>query len=141
MCLAMSWACPDMSWACPGHVQVMSEAPSNSLLMHFFQFFSIFFNFFSTFFAKNQLCYVKFVNPLPFSELFTWILFIIFHILATEAPSNSLLMHFFQLFSIFFIFFYFFQKKITFFYVKFISPPHVQTFLHQFHTWFFIFWR
>ena len=70
--LGMSWACPGhvlgMSWACPGHVQVMSEAPSNSLLMHFFQFFSIFF---STLFAKNQLCYVKFVNPLHFSELFT----------------------------------------------------------------------
>ena len=145
MCPAMSWACPAMSWACPGHVQVMSEAPSNSLLMHFFSIFFNFFQFFSIFFstlfAKNQLCYVKFVNPLPCSELFTWISFIIFHILATEAPSNSLLMHFFQLFSTFFIFFYFFQKKSLFFYVKFISPPHVQTFLHQFHTWFFIFWR
>ena len=32
-----------MSWTYPGHVQVMSEAPSNSLLMHFFQFISIFF--------------------------------------------------------------------------------------------------
>ena len=77
----------------------------------------------------------------PCSDLFTSISFIIFHILATEAPSNSLLMHFFQLFSIFFNFFYFFQEKSLFFYVKFISPPHVQTFLYQFHKWFFIFWR
>ena len=44
---------PHVSWACPGHVQVMSEAPSNSLLMHFF---SIFFNFFQFFF---QLCLLK----------------------------------------------------------------------------------
>ena len=140
--LGMSCHVLGMSWACPGHVQVMSEAPSNSLLMHFFSIFFNFFQFFfSTLFAKNQLCYVKFVNPLPCSELFTWISFIIFHILATEAPSNSLLMHFFQLFSIFFIFFYFFQEKSLFFYVKFISPPHVQTFLYQFHKWFFIFWR
>ena len=131
----------DMSWTCPGHVQFMSEAPSNSLLTHLFSIFFNFFQLFSTFFAKNQLCYVKFVNPLQFSELFTWISFIIFHILATEAPSNSLLMHFFQLFSIFFNFFYFFLEKSHFFFVKFISPPHVQTFLHQFHKWFFIFWR
>ena len=34
-----------MSLACPGHVQVMSEAPSHSLLMHFFPiFFNFFFN-------------------------------------------------------------------------------------------------
>ena len=38
----------DKSWVCPGHVQAMSVAPSNSLLMNFFQFFSIFF-----FFEKN----------------------------------------------------------------------------------------
>ena len=128
----------DMSWACSSHVRGTQQLAFDAFFFNFFQFFSIFF---STLFAKNQLCYVKFVNPLPCSELFTWISFIIFHILATEAPSNSLLMHFFQLFSIFFNFFYFFQKKSLFFYVKFISPPHVQTFLHQFHTWFFIFWR
>merc|ERR1712051_1107149 len=50
----------------------MSEAPSNSLLMHFFfNFFQFFSIFFSTLFAKNQLCYVKFVNTPPCSELFT----------------------------------------------------------------------
>ena len=137
--LSMSCHVLGMSWACSSHVRGTQQLTFDAFFFNFFQFFSIFF---STLFAKNQLCYVKFVNPLPCSELFTWISFIIFHILATEAPSNSLLMHFFQLFSIFFIFFYFFQKKkITFFYVKFISPPHVQTFLHQFHTWFFIFWR
>ena len=116
--LGMSCHVLGMSWACPGHVQVMSEAPSNSLLMHFFQFFSIFFNFFSTLFAKNQLCYVKFVNPSPCSELFTWIPFIIFHILATEAPSNPLLIHFFPFFSVFFIFFF----------GKLVTPCHVSPF-------------
>ena len=136
--LSMSCHVLGMSWACSSHVRGTQQLTFDAFFFNFFQFFSIFF---STLFAKNQLCYVKFVNPLPCSELFTWISFIIFHILATEAPSNSLLMHFFQLFSIFFNFFYFFQKKSLFFYVKFISPPHVQTFLHQFHTWFFIFWR
>ena len=38
MCPGHVLPCPGMSWACPGHVQVMSEAPSNSLLMHFFRY-------------------------------------------------------------------------------------------------------
>ena len=103
---------------CPGHVLSMFKScqrhPATHFWCIFFQFFSIFFNFFSNLFAKNQLCYVKFVNPLPCSELFTWNSFIIFHILATEVPSNSLLMHFF---SIFFNLFYFFHEKSRFFFL------------------------
>merc|ERR1712051_1046711 len=107
-----------MTWTCPGHVLGMFNSCLTQQLTFdafFFNFFQLFSTFFSTFFAKNQLCYVKFVNPLQFSELFTLISFIIFHILATEAPSNSLLMHSFQLFSTFFNFFYFFQEKSPFF--------------------------
>ena len=134
--------CPEHVLPCPGHVLGMFKScqrhPATRFWCIFFQFFSFFF---STLFAKNQLCYAKFVDPLQFSELVTCMSFIIYHILAAEAPSNSLLMHFFQLFSIFLNFFYFFLEKSHFFFVKFISPPHVQTFLHQFHKWFFIFWR
>ena len=119
MCPAVSWACPAMSWACPGHVLGMFKScqrhPATRFCCIFFNFFQFFSIFFSTLFAKNQLCYVKFVNPSPCSELFTWIPFIIFHILATEAPSNPLLMHFFPfLFNFFEFFFFFFLKKIFF---------------------------
>ena len=106
--------CPGHVLPCPGHVLGMFKScqrhPATRFWCIFFNFFQFFSIFFSTLFAKNQLCYVKFVNPSPCSELFTWIPFIIFHILATEAPSNPLLMHFFPYFSIFFHFFFFFWK-------------------------------
>ena len=123
-----------MSWACSSHVrgtQQLAFAAFFSIFFNFFQFFSIFF---STLFAKNQLCYVKFVNPSPCSELFTWIPFIIFHILATEAPSNPLLMHFFPFFS---IFFHFFLQKKFFFLESWLHPAmlvHFTLVLHlNFH--------
>ena len=50
----------DKSWVCPGHVQAMSVAPSNSLLMIFFQFFSNFF-----FFAKTFIFFWKVGYTLP----------------------------------------------------------------------------
>ena len=114
-CPAMSWDVLGMSWACSSHVRGTQQLAFDAFFFNFFQFFSIFF---STLFAKNQLCYVKFVNPSPCSELFTWNSFIIFHILATEAPSNSLLMHFFSFFFNFFHFFSLFSRKITFFFCK-----------------------
>ena len=125
MCPAMSLAWPgnvlDMSWACSSHVRGTQQLAFDAFFFNFFQFFSIFF---STLFAKNQLCYVKFVNPPPCSELFTWNSFIFFHILATEAPSNSLLMHFFFIFFQFFsIFFTFFKKNHVFFCKIHITPP------------------
>ena len=55
---------------CPGHVLGMFKScqrlPATRFWCIFFQFFSIFF---STLFAKNQLCYVEFVNSSPCSEL------------------------------------------------------------------------
>ena len=111
MCPGHVLPCPGMSWACSSHVRGTQQLAFDAF---FFQFFSIFF---STLFAKNQLCYVKFVNPSPCSELFTWISFIIFHILATEAPSNSLLMHSFS------FFFTFFKKNHGFFCKIHITPP------------------
>ena len=132
MCPAVSWACPAMSWACPGHVLGMFKScqrhPATRFCCIFFNFFQFFSIFFSTLFAKNQLCYVKFVNPSPCSELFTWIPFIIFHILATEAPSNPLLMHFSPFFSIFFHFFFFFLQKFFFLFGKLVTFCHVSPF-------------
>ena len=51
----VSWACPAMSWACPGHIQVMSETPSNSLLMRFFFLLKFFFQNFFFFLLKMDL--------------------------------------------------------------------------------------
>ena len=77
-----------MSWACPGYALGMFKSCQRHPATHFFNFFQFFFSIFFNLFAKNQLFYVKFVTLPPCSELFTWILFIIFHILATEAPST-----------------------------------------------------
>ena len=66
--LSMSCHVLGMSWACSSHVRGTQQLAFDAFFFNFFQFFSIFF---STLFAKNQLCYVKFVNPLPCSELFT----------------------------------------------------------------------
>ena len=143
MCPAVSWACPAMSWACPGHVLGMFKScqrhPATRFCCIFFNFFQFFSIFFSTLFAKNQLCYVKFVNPSPCSELFTWIPFLIFHILATEAPSNPLLMHFFPFFFNFFEFFFFFFFKKFFFFCKFVYTSLFFSFFFFFFFLFFIF--
>ena len=132
MCPAMSWACPGhvlgMSWACPGYALGMFKSCQRHPATHFFNFFQFFFSIFFNLFAKNQLFYVKFVTLPPCSELFTWILFIIFHILATEAPSTSLLMHFFCIFLHFFEFFFFFFAKNQFFFGKLVTPCHVSPF-------------
>ena len=86
--LPCPWHDLDMSWACSIHVRGTQQLTFDAFFFNFFHFFSIFFNFFSTLFPKNQLCYVKFVNTPPCLGLFTWNSFIIFHILATEAPST-----------------------------------------------------
>ena len=72
----------DMSWTCPGHVLGMFNSCQRHPATHFWR---IFFQFFKLFF---QLFLLKICYPLQFSELFTWISFIVFHILATISSDR-----------------------------------------------------
>jgi hypothetical protein len=118
-----------MSWTYPGHVQVMSEAPSNSLLMHCFNFFfSIFFNFF----AKNQLFHVKFVTRPPMFRAFYMNFIHNFSYSGNRGTQRLAFDAFFCIFLHFFDFFFFFLLKINFFFGKLVKPCHVRPFYIDF---------